>query len=85
MQAGGLDLPKDFVLLPGTNEPNSSFDGDSNEQVKEMFFVSDFVFLIEHSATGDKHIFDLGMRKSLENSPPALVKYMLPKFNSFPE
>jgi hypothetical protein len=68
MQAGGLALPKDLVLLPGPNKPNSSLDDDSKEQEREMFFVPDFVFLIEHPATRNKYIFDLGVRKDLENS-----------------
>jgi glyoxylase-like metal-dependent hydrolase (beta-lactamase superfamily II) len=85
MQAGGLALPFDLVLLPGPNNPNSSLDDDSKQREREMFFVPDFVFLIEHSATGDKYVFDLGMRKDLENSTPDVVKNVLPNFKNFPE
>jgi glyoxylase-like metal-dependent hydrolase (beta-lactamase superfamily II) len=85
MQAGGLVLPTDLVLLPGSNKANSSLDGDSSEAEKDTFFVPDFVFLIEHLATGDNYVFDLGMRKDLENSTPAVVQNMLSKFKSTPE
>ena len=85
LQAGGLTLPKDLVLLPGPNKPNSSLDHDIQEGERERFFVPDFVFLIEHTATGDQYIFDLGMRKDLENSTPAVIKNMLPNFECSPE
>jgi glyoxylase-like metal-dependent hydrolase (beta-lactamase superfamily II) len=85
MQAGGLDLPTDLVLLPGPNKPNSSLDDEPKDREREMFFVPDFIFLIGHPATGNKYVFDLGMRKDQENSPPAVVKTQLQNFNSFPE
>src|ERR1700712_2705932 len=84
MQAGGLSLPNDLVLLPGPNKPNSSLDQNSKE-ARDMFYVPDLVFFIEHPATGDKYVFDLGMRKDLENSTPAVVKNVLPNFKNFPE
>jgi glyoxylase-like metal-dependent hydrolase (beta-lactamase superfamily II) len=83
MQAGGLDLPNDLVFLPGPNKSNSSLD-ESFKGEMETFFVPDFVFLIEHVATGKKYIFDLGMRKDLENSTPAVVERVLPKYRSEP-
>jgi glyoxylase-like metal-dependent hydrolase (beta-lactamase superfamily II) len=85
MQAGGLDLPTDLVLLPAPNTPNSSLNDDANEREREMFSVPDFVFLIEHTTTGNKYLFDLGMRKDLENSTPELVKDVLPHFRSYPK
>lgn len=85
MQAGGLDLRTDDVLLPGPNVPTPASDADAKQQRIESFFVPDFVFLIEHPSTGDKYIFDLGMRKDLENSPPSVVQGMLKKFKTFPE
>ena len=85
IQAGGLTLPKHFVLLPGPNAPNFSSDDGSKKGVRETFFVPDFVFLIEHAATGAKYIFDLGMRRDLENSTPAVKKTMLPNFECSPE
>jgi glyoxylase-like metal-dependent hydrolase (beta-lactamase superfamily II) len=84
MQAGSLDLPNDLVLLPSPNTPNSSLDNDPKKGEKNMFSVPDYVFLIEHSMTGDNYIFDLGMRKDLENSPPAVVQNVLPNFRCFP-
>ena len=85
MQAGGLDLPKDMVLLPGPNKPNSSLDEESKNEKREMFFVPDFVFLIEHSATGNNYIFDLGMRKDLSHSTPSVIQTQLSNFPSFPK
>jgi glyoxylase-like metal-dependent hydrolase (beta-lactamase superfamily II) len=85
IQAGGLDLPKDLVLLPGSNKSNSPIDDGSKERDREMFFVPDMVFFIEHSATGHKYLFDLGMRKDLQNSTPAVVKNTLPNFKNYPE
>jgi glyoxylase-like metal-dependent hydrolase (beta-lactamase superfamily II) len=85
MQAGGLALPNDLVLLPAPNKPNSSLDHDSRERKRDMFLVPDFVFFIEHSATGNKYLFDLGMRKDLENSTPAVVANVLPNFENYPE
>jgi glyoxylase-like metal-dependent hydrolase (beta-lactamase superfamily II) len=84
MEAGGLDLPYDLVLLPGPNEPNSSLDKTSKGLDREMYFAPDFVFLIEHLATGNKYIFDLGMRKDLENSTPAVIESTLPNFRCTP-
>jgi glyoxylase-like metal-dependent hydrolase (beta-lactamase superfamily II) len=85
MQAGGLSLPNDLVLLPGPNKPNASLNHEPNEGRGDMFSVPDFVFLIEHLATGDKYMFDLGMREDLYNSPPAVVENILPKFENFPK
>jgi glyoxylase-like metal-dependent hydrolase (beta-lactamase superfamily II) len=85
MQAGGLDILIDDALLPGPNIPASNIDFDSKEREKKVFFAPDYVFLIEHLATGDKYFFDLGMRKDLENSPPSVIKGMLSKYNTFPE
>ena len=85
MQAGGLTLPNDLVFLPGPNKPNSSLDNDFKEQKRETFFVPDFVFLIEHVSTGNKYMFDLGMRKDLENSTPAVKRNMLSNFECSPE
>jgi glyoxylase-like metal-dependent hydrolase (beta-lactamase superfamily II) len=85
MQAGGLALPYDLVLLPASNKPNSSLDHGINEQGREMFRVPDFVFLIEHTASGKIYLFDLGMRKDLENSAPSVVQNVLPNFKYTPE
>ena len=84
MQAGGLALPNDLVLLPGPNMPNSSLDDHPKKSERETFFVPDFVFLIEHIVTGEQYIFDLGMRKDLENSTPSVTKNMLSVFRCSP-
>jgi hypothetical protein len=85
MQAGTLELPTNLVLLQAPNKANSSLSDVSNERDREMFTVPDFVFLIEHTATGDKYLFDLGMRQDLENSPPAVLQNVLPNFICVPE
>jgi glyoxylase-like metal-dependent hydrolase (beta-lactamase superfamily II) len=87
IQAGGLSIPTDMVLLPGPDEPNDSTkSGNENEDSKpKSFYAPDYVFLIEHPASGTTYIFDLGMRKDLENLPPTLVKNVLPKFKCEPQ
>ena len=83
--SGGLDLRTDDVLLRGPNIPTPIIDDEAKGGEIKTFFVPDFVFLIEHPVTGEKYVFDLGMRKDLENSPPSVVKEMLKKFRTFPE
>jgi glyoxylase-like metal-dependent hydrolase (beta-lactamase superfamily II) len=85
IQAGGLDIPKDLTILPGPNKPNFPPDESSEGHEREYFSVPDFVFLIEHLATGKKFLFDLGMRKDLENSTPKTIKTILPVFKSTPK
>lgn len=86
IQAGGLYVPTDMVLLPGPNEPNDSVKHPKKNHEKiNSFYVPDYVFLIEHTATGTQYIFDLGMRKDLENLPPLLVKHTLPDFQCEPK
>lgn len=141
IQAGGLSIPKDLVLLPKPNEPSTSTN-DKSKGEREKYYAPDFVFLIEHepkvraatsngsmdvekqcgvalpnggfcarslackshsmgakravpgrSAPYDTllaqkasppaknlYMFDLGMRKDLENLPPLIVKHALPVF-----
>lgn len=52
---------------------------------EEWYFAPDFVFLIEHPATGENHFFDLGMRHDLHNSPPAVVNNTLPLYKCSPK
>jgi len=84
IQAGGLTLPNSLVLLPAPDTPGPTF-SSTEETNKDNFYVPDFCFLIEHPPSGSKYINDLGMRKDLENYPPAVVKHMLPNFKCFPE
>ncbi|KAF2685681.1 hypothetical protein K458DRAFT_416903 [Lentithecium fluviatile CBS 122367] len=83
LQAGGLVLPEDLVLLPGPDEPSSSVGSDKGGKPNK-FYVPDFCFLIHHPPTNMQYIFDLGMRKDLENLPPYLVKHILPSFDCTP-
>jgi glyoxylase-like metal-dependent hydrolase (beta-lactamase superfamily II) len=78
LQAGGLELPENLVFNPDHD--------DANDEKKEpgTFYVPDYCFLIRHPPTHTHHIFDLGMRKDLENLPPYLVKHALPFFKSWP-
>ncbi|OAK95264.1 hypothetical protein IQ06DRAFT_298101 [Phaeosphaeriaceae sp. SRC1lsM3a] len=85
MQAGGLYIPTDLTLLHGPNEPNDSTKAPSTQSESKSFYAPDYVFLIEHTTTGTKYIFDLGMRKDLENLPPLLVEKVLPQFKCEPE
>ncbi|ORY12000.1 beta-lactamase-like protein [Clohesyomyces aquaticus] len=84
LQAGGLTIPKDSVLLPGPNQPNDSTKPDNSKYKAPKFYAPDYVFLIQHLPTGNHYIFDLGMRKDLENLPPLLVKHVLPDYDCSP-
>ncbi|KAF1946755.1 hypothetical protein EJ02DRAFT_450475 [Clathrospora elynae] len=86
MQAGGLYIPTDMTFLPGPDTPNDSVNpaGATNSS-KKSFYGPDYVFLIEHTASGNKYIFDLGMRKDLENLPPLIVENVLPQFKCEPK
>jgi glyoxylase-like metal-dependent hydrolase (beta-lactamase superfamily II) len=84
MQAGGLYIPNDMTFLPGPNQPNDSVKSTSNTDTK-TFYAPDYVFLIEHTSTGNKYIFDLGIRKDLENLPPLLKETVLPNFKCEPQ
>ncbi|KAF1920452.1 hypothetical protein BDU57DRAFT_439569 [Ampelomyces quisqualis] len=85
IQAGGLYIPYDMTLLPGPDQPNDSIKSNPSSTERKTFYAPDYVFLIEHSTTGNKYIFDLGMRKDLENLPPLLVETILPNFKCEPE
>ena len=81
IQAGGLSIPQDMALLPGPDTPNNP---DDNDKPKK-FYAPDYVFLIEHTSTGNQYLFDLGIRKDLENLPPTIVKNVLPSFDCEPK
>jgi glyoxylase-like metal-dependent hydrolase (beta-lactamase superfamily II) len=85
MQAGGLYIPKNMTLLPGPDKPNDFVRPGAEEDKPNTFYAPDYVFLIEPNATGEKYIFDLGMRKDLENLPPLLKENVLPRFKCEPQ
>jgi glyoxylase-like metal-dependent hydrolase (beta-lactamase superfamily II) len=87
MQAGGLYIPYNMTLLPGPDEPNDSMkpDSTSSDAKPKSYYAPDYVFLIEHTPSSTTYIFDLGMRKDLENLPPLLVKTVLPNFKCEPQ
>ncbi|KAB2103085.1 hypothetical protein AG0111_0g9327 [Alternaria gaisen] len=85
IQAGGLHIPTDMVLLPGPDKPQESEDFNDESDKRKTFYAPDYVFLIEHAATGNKYVFDLGMRKDLENLPPLIVEGTLPNFKCEPK
>lgn len=87
MQAGGLYIQNDMTLLPGPDQPNDSVEpgSDTEASKSKSFYAPDYVFLIEHTATGNKYIFDLGMRKDLDNLPPLLKENVLPQFKCEPQ
>jgi glyoxylase-like metal-dependent hydrolase (beta-lactamase superfamily II) len=78
LQAGGLVLLKDLVLIPDPKEERTKDEGP------RKFYVPDYCFLIHHPPTNTHYIFDLGMRKDLENLAPYLVKHALPHFECMP-
>jgi glyoxylase-like metal-dependent hydrolase (beta-lactamase superfamily II) len=80
IQAGGLTIPKALVLLPG---PDKHQNQDNDEE--KSFYAPDYVFLVEHTNSGIKYIFDLGIRKDLENLPPTVKKNVLPQFQCSPK
>ncbi|PSN62658.1 hypothetical protein BS50DRAFT_532089 [Corynespora cassiicola Philippines] len=82
MEAGGLTLPEDIVLLPGRNMPTESL--EPGKTLARTFDVPDYVFLIEHLATHTYYIFDLGMRKDLDNLPPLIRDKIVPQFPCIP-
>ncbi|KAI8939584.1 hypothetical protein NX059_003348 [Plenodomus lindquistii] len=86
IQAGGLYIPTAMTLLPGPDEKydNSTHTEDQKESQKS-YYGPDYVFLIEHVATGNMYIFDLGMRKDLENLSPFIVDNVLPQFKCEPK
>jgi hypothetical protein len=61
-------------------KPNLSLHEDSRGSERNMFFVLDFVIFIELLEIGNKYIFDLGMRKDLENSTPVVIESVLSNF-----
>ena len=44
-------------------------------QSRKKMFAPAFVFLVEHETSGKKIVFDLGIRKSSEEYPPAVLAY----------
>ena len=74
-----------MVLLPGPDKPQESEDFNDESGKRKTFYAPDYVFLIEHTATGNKYVFDLGMRKDLENLPPLIVEGTLPNFKCEPK
>lgn len=85
IQAGGLAIPEDMVLLPGPDQASDSVDENKKKGKSKKYYAPDYVFFIEHTATGEKYIFDLGTRKDLENLPPTIVKNTLPQFDCEPK
>lgn len=85
IQAGGLAIPTDMALLPGPDQPNDSVKSEQGTSSSKSYFAPDYVFLIEHTATSNKYVFDLGMREDLENLPPLIVKNILPQFKCQPK
>ena len=81
LQAGSPTLPED--LVPSPNQPNDSM-SESQDKVDKKLHVPDYVFLLEHLPTKQYYIFNLGMRRGLENPPPYLVKNVLPQFDCEP-
>ncbi|RMZ70254.1 metallo-beta-lactamase superfamily [Pyrenophora seminiperda CCB06] len=80
IQAGGIHIPIDLVLLPGPDLPQDPKDSHEENGSRKRFYAPDYVFLIEHTPSGNKYMYDLGIRKDLENLPPFIIKNALPTF-----
>lgn len=85
IQAGGLAIPTDMALLPGPNKPADATEDGQKSSESKSYYAPDYVFLIEHMASGTKYMFDLGMRKDLDSLPPLLLKKVLPQFECEPK
>lgn len=64
---------------------NSSNKPEQRSSRLKSYFAPDYVFLIEHSSSSNKYIFDLGMREDLKNLPPTIVDNVLPQFKCQPK
>ncbi|KAF2007933.1 hypothetical protein P154DRAFT_390705, partial [Amniculicola lignicola CBS 123094] len=84
LQAGTLTIPTDLVLLPSPNTPNDSTTPDYDPSKRTSYTAPDYVFLIKHEQTGTQYLFDLGMRKDMQNLPPLLRDYVLPNHTCVP-
>ncbi|OAL46014.1 hypothetical protein IQ07DRAFT_590796 [Pyrenochaeta sp. DS3sAY3a] len=74
-----------MVLLPDSDTPNDSAESETAFNTDfHSYFAPDYVFLVEHAATGNMYMFDLGIRKDLKNLPPLLKETVLPKFKCEP-
>lgn len=85
MQAGGLHIPTDMVLLPVPDDAHDVVDRGHGKSEPESYYAPDYVFWIEHCTTKEKYIFDLGMRPDLENVPPLIKETVLPQFRCEPK
>ncbi|KNG47544.1 hypothetical protein TW65_05581 [Stemphylium lycopersici] len=80
IQAGGIHIPYDLVLLPGPDQPQEPSDANPSNETRKRYYAPDYVFLIEHTASGSNYFFDLGIRPDLENLPPVIRDGTLPTF-----
>ncbi|KAH7558008.1 hypothetical protein BM1_05280 [Bipolaris maydis] len=85
IQAGGLYIPYDLVLLPDSDKPNDTSELQASKKERKTYYAPDYVFLIEHTASGTKYMFDLGIRSDLENLPPLIQETVLPVFKCEPK
>ena len=85
IQAGGIYIPEKLALLPGPDTPDNSAQQSDGKDKPASYYAPDYVFLIEHVASGNKYLFDLGIRKDLDKLPPYLIKNVLPQFPCEPE
>lgn len=84
IQAGGLTIPKDLVLLPKPETPNGSIDRKDTD-IGETYYAPDYVFLVHHLPSDTQILFDLGIRPDLDSLPPYLKKNVLPSFPCWPK
>jgi glyoxylase-like metal-dependent hydrolase (beta-lactamase superfamily II) len=85
IQAGGLYIPYDLVMLPDSDKAQPPSEPEASKEERKTYYAPDYVFLIEHTASGTKYMFDLGIRPDLENLPPLIQETVLPIFKSEPK
>lgn len=71
-------------MLPDSAGPQDPSVSESTEDQK-TYYAPNYVFLIEHTATGTKYMFDLGTRVDLESLPPLIQETVLPIFKCEPK
>ncbi|EOA89864.1 uncharacterized protein SETTUDRAFT_104203 [Exserohilum turcica Et28A] len=85
IQAGGIHIPYDLVMLPGCDQPQDPSESKPSDGKRKTFHAPNYAFLIEHTATGTQYMFDLGIRRDLENLPPLIRDNVLSIFKCEPK
>lgn len=82
LQAGSIRIPKNLVFRP--DDPKNDQDPQQPND-SSSFLAPDYCFLLHHPPSNKHYIFDLGIRKDLENLPPYICHNVLPSFPCNPK